>query len=139
MTYYDTLAEDLRRVREILAEGRMADEEFEQLYAGWPDELREHVREFFSGGTIYGKDIYAAYKLLESLANEVELLQQQVRNIQNARTVFGDVKGRDLDLILGPNNETSITCPTCKRTSYNRNDVRHRYCGFCHKFLGDRP
>lgn len=164
MTYYDTIEEDLKRTREILKEGRMADEEFEQLYAGWPDELREHVREFFSGGTIYGKDTYAAYRLLESLANEVERLQQllqnyidhidtsrlpaiaaaagrrveeleqQIKDIQSARTVFGDVKGRDLDLILGP-SQASITCPDCKRTSYNRNDVKHRYCGFCHKSI----
>ena len=28
----------------------------------------------------------------------------------------------------------SITCPRCRRTSYNLNDVRHRYCGACHEF-----
>lgn len=28
----------------------------------------------------------------------------------------------------------SITCLTCKRTSYNLNDIRERYCGACHKF-----
>lgn len=28
----------------------------------------------------------------------------------------------------------SITCKTCQRTSYNLNDVRLRYCGFCHEF-----
>lgn len=26
----------------------------------------------------------------------------------------------------------SITCPKCKRTSYNPNDIREKYCGFCH-------
>jgi len=25
----------------------------------------------------------------------------------------------------------SITCPTCRRRSYNPNDIRERYCGFC--------
>lgn len=28
----------------------------------------------------------------------------------------------------------SITCPKCRRTSYNLNDVKHRYCGYCHQF-----
>jgi hypothetical protein len=26
----------------------------------------------------------------------------------------------------------SITCPGCGRTSWNPNDVREGYCGFCH-------
>jgi hypothetical protein len=25
-----------------------------------------------------------------------------------------------------------ITCPECKRTSYNPNDVENLYCGYCH-------
>jgi hypothetical protein len=28
----------------------------------------------------------------------------------------------------------TITCLTCRRTSDNRNDVEHRYCGACHTF-----
>lgn len=27
----------------------------------------------------------------------------------------------------------SITCPRCRRTSYNLNDVFNRYCGHCHQ------
>ena len=27
-----------------------------------------------------------------------------------------------------------FVCPTCGRVSYNKNDVRERYCGFCHTF-----
>jgi hypothetical protein len=27
-----------------------------------------------------------------------------------------------------------ITCPRCKRVSYDANDVRERYCGYCHQF-----
>ena len=26
----------------------------------------------------------------------------------------------------------SITCPVCGRTSYNPNDIREGYCGYCH-------
>lgn len=26
----------------------------------------------------------------------------------------------------------SFTCPRCRRTSYNPNDVREGYCGACH-------
>lgn len=32
------------------------------------------------------------------------------------------------------NAQPSITCPVCHRTSYNLNDIREKYCGFCHKF-----
>lgn len=28
----------------------------------------------------------------------------------------------------------SYTCPNCGRTSYNPNDVRESYCGFCHEY-----
>lgn len=32
-------------------------------------------------------------------------------------------------------DQPSITCPACHRTSYNRHDIEHRYCGFCKGFL----
>jgi hypothetical protein len=31
----------------------------------------------------------------------------------------------------------TITCTRCQRTSFNRNDVAHRYCGACHIFRDD--
>jgi hypothetical protein len=31
----------------------------------------------------------------------------------------------------------SITCPQCGATSYNLNDIEHRYCGRCHRFHDD--
>lgn len=31
----------------------------------------------------------------------------------------------------------SITCPRCRWTSYNPNDVEQRYCGHCHMFHED--
>lgn len=35
------------------------------------------------------------------------------------------------------NRWPSITCPDCKRTSYNPNDIREGYCGFCHAWTGN--
>jgi hypothetical protein len=35
-------------------------------------------------------------------------------------------------------DQPSITCPVCKRTSYNPSDVAEGYCGACHDFTG-RP
>jgi ribosomal protein L37E len=32
----------------------------------------------------------------------------------------------------------SITCHTCGRTSYHPEDVRQRYCGYCHVFHDDQ-
>ena len=31
----------------------------------------------------------------------------------------------------------NITCHTCRMTSYNPNDVKHKFCGNCRVFLGD--
>jgi ribosomal protein L37E len=31
----------------------------------------------------------------------------------------------------------AIRCLLCGTTSYNPNDIRHRYCGFCHVFHED--
>lgn len=30
--------------------------------------------------------------------------------------------------------EPSITCPKCGRTSYHPKDIEERYCGFCHEW-----
>lgn len=30
--------------------------------------------------------------------------------------------------------QTGIECLRCKRLSYNANDVRYKYCGFCNRF-----
>ena len=32
------------------------------------------------------------------------------------------------------NELLTITCHTCGKTSYNKYDVKYKYCGFCHKF-----
>jgi hypothetical protein len=32
-----------------------------------------------------------------------------------------------------------ITCKTCGRASFNLNDVREKYCGFCHVFHKQPP
>lgn len=36
-------------------------------------------------------------------------------------------------MIVAPDGQ-SITCHVCGATSYNQNDVKHRYCGRCHRF-----
>jgi len=30
-----------------------------------------------------------------------------------------------------------FTCPSCGWTTFNRHDVRERYCGHCHVFVDD--
>ncbi len=62
MPYYDTIDDDVKRAKEILARGK----------AEPPDlPMPEHVH---FGGTIFGGDTYAAYKLLESFVEVVEAL-----------------------------------------------------------------
>jgi hypothetical protein len=68
MPYYETLAEDVARAKQILAEGRWsADDPFYQI-------LQRHI----TSGTIFGKDIYAAYKLLESFVAAIEAVGPKV-------------------------------------------------------------
>lgn len=37
-------------------------------------------------------------------------------------------------LVLEKNGYLSIKCRVCGLTSGNENDVKHKYCGNCHKF-----
>jgi len=36
-------------------------------------------------------------------------------------------------------DQKSITCYICGKTSHNVNDVKHRYCPNCHAFFEDGP
>jgi hypothetical protein len=69
MSYYNTLTEDIQRAREILDRGRVHPEDM-------PAALRDvaHV----AGGTIFGVDTYAAYKLLESFVEAIEAVGPKV-------------------------------------------------------------
>lgn len=42
--------------------------------------------------------------------------------------------GRADGCVKCPAPAPSITCPVCRRTSHNPNDVREGYCGACHDF-----
>lgn len=35
------------------------------------------------------------------------------------------------------NGQPNITCTLCGLTSYNYNDIKHLYCGFCHMWHTD--
>jgi hypothetical protein len=69
MPYYETIEEDLARAKEILAKGRPRPEDVAYM----PEWARSLA---FEGGTIYGADIYAAYKLLESFVAEIEAMRR---------------------------------------------------------------
>jgi hypothetical protein len=69
MSYYETIDEDLIRAKALLAKGRASEQD---MPPGWDPRLRQVA---LQSGTIYGGDIYAAYKLLESLVAEVERLR----------------------------------------------------------------
>lgn len=71
MPYYDTIEEDLKRAKEILDKGRVTRDLIESL----PEAARAAAR---MGGTIYGADVYAAYMLLESFVQEIELRRRAV-------------------------------------------------------------
>jgi hypothetical protein len=64
MSYYPSLAEDIARAKEILANGRAGDQ---------PSWMSDEEWARLSGGTIYGADLYAAYKLLETFVQKLDL------------------------------------------------------------------
>lgn len=68
MPYYDTIEEDLARARDILERGKTG---YDAIYLS--PALQERMRQAI-GGTIYGADVFAAYKLLESFVEEIERL-----------------------------------------------------------------
>ena len=71
MSYYDTLAEDITRAKEILDKGRVTRDIVESL----PEAARPAAR---MGGTIFGADVYAAYMLLESFVEAIETVGVKV-------------------------------------------------------------
>lgn len=72
MPYYDTIEEDLARAKQILKDGKttVPDNVFDEEIAALVFNN--------GGGAIYGKDNYAAYKLLESFVVEIERLRKLV-------------------------------------------------------------
>lgn len=72
MSYYETIDEDIKRAREILEKGRGG---IDILTIHHPDGTTHTQRGNLGEGAIYGADIYAAYKLLESFVAEIERLQ----------------------------------------------------------------
>ena len=75
MPYYNTIEEDLTRAKEILERGKAeSDVRLDEIFP--QEDVRERVKAL--GGTIYGADIYAAYKLLESFVEIIEAMDPKV-------------------------------------------------------------
>ncbi len=51
--------------------------------------------------------------------------------IQKARAQLG------YTIETATNAAPSITCHECGRTSFNESDIKHKYCGYCHKYHED--
>lgn len=55
---------------------------------------------------------------------------RRLAELRNDRVPSSGVVGES-STVMPP---SSITCPTCSRTSYHPEDVRQRYCCFCHRY-----
>ena len=156
MSYYPTLREDVERAKEILAKAQpTAWEE-----ANFTPEVIEALRKA-NTGHIAGGDIYDAYMLLASFVEVIETVDVKVCELAvRARRRGQALRAAEQDRpssAADPRQDSdgpphggeegrvaaaalpSITCPRCGRTSYNRNDVRERYCGACHEFHETMP
>lgn len=97
MLYYDTIEEDLSRAKEILAKGNMPASGMSAAIAA---EIATRLR---GGGTIYGADTFAVYKLMESFVAEIERLQAPehaadlaIRDARHAFNLFATMPTREL-------------------------------------------
>jgi hypothetical protein len=89
MSYYDTIDEDLARAKAILAGGAAVTEGMKEVYGPTIIPL--------DGPTIYGQDLYAAYKLLESFVAEIERLHVDHTRAVLRYTVKGYQAGENAD------------------------------------------
>lgn len=79
---------------------------------------------------------------MKELIIDIDLWRRRLREAKRGLLRFRKVlerqqaelveKQAELDRILEDPGAPSYTCPRCGRTSFNRNDVEHEYCGNCH-------
>lgn len=119
MPYHRTLREDVDHAREILAKGKAAHDEVAYL----SEELRAAALPY---GAIYGKDVYAAYQLLQSFVEVIEAVDVKVCEVaMRARQ-----RGRELDLSGIPAGLPDEQGPTT-RPDYLGIDRGECYCRTC--------
>jgi hypothetical protein len=92
MSYYDTIEGDLARAKAILERGKPDVSPFEEIAQDDAARIREVM-----GGTIYGGDIYAAYKLLESFVAEIARLRVEHTRAVLHYTAKGYQAGENAD------------------------------------------
>jgi hypothetical protein len=104
MPYYPTIEEDLKRAKEILEKGKIDLKDFSAMSRLHESLGEDDAATFMAavgrhGGTIYGADTFAAYKLLESFVEEIERLQTEVKTshslIARSRSVLSRYENLD--------------------------------------------
>lgn len=113
MSYYDTIEEDLKRAKQILVDGKNDMDPDTGIFNGAGRLL------VAGGGTIYGKDLHAAYKLLESFVAEIE--RSASSRVPAPQTVYhhavGGRSGCGAPLVRGNSMPelNHVTCEACKK------------------------
>lgn len=112
------------------------------------DEMVYRCDEALGGPYASPEDALRAMPGLDAAASAIALAKLAIAHRKAFGVYFPDVAEEMADLAsayllengvrywISP-MEDSITCVKCRHASHNPNDVKNRYCGFCHEFLND--
>lgn len=73
----------------------------------------------------------SAQVLLDMIEVRQQFANQLADEIADYKTALRVAYPEEYEKAFGAD---SITCPQCGRTSHNPNDVREKYCGYCHQY-----
>lgn len=106
--------------------------ELQREIVGFQYALRAAVEEL---AEVTGKTAYEHRRWLNDAACAVAAWQlERAFPRYDYKPINRDKCWGELQRMAGIDSGPSITCPVCGRTSYNANDILHRYCGSCHQY-----
>lgn len=117
----------LRLLADIMEQAEFQKAEFFN-FTDWLNEIKDYVNHRDDLAGLGVKRIFSCY---------AALLREEIRLLNAGPPLLAVISSRRF-LIVSRDGETGIKCRSCGRTSWNKNDVDRKYCGFCHEFLNQK-